>query len=136
MLVSTFQVAMAQDSKAPQNILIQLKDSTNDLHAGYMAFKVGNVLLKKKQVVTIFLNLEAVRIADERQPLNLKWGLNEKTLEDYYNHFVSNGGKIFVCPHCAKAVGLGTKQIRKGAQLTDENKIAELILNADKIMDY
>lgn len=44
------------------------------------------------------------------------------------------GGKILVCPHCAE-VG-GVTQLRDGAQLATAETLAQVFLQADKVIDY
>ena len=119
-----------------QNILIKVGSGTNDLHPPFMAFKIGKLLLEKNQEVTVFLNLEAVRLADKGQPLNLKWGTGRKDLLDLFEGFVQKGGKIVICPHCAKAAGVKQENLRSGAIFGNEAIMADLFLRADKVIDY
>ena len=55
-------------AKQQQTIMVQLQHFTDNLHAASMALKLANGLQSKGAKVTLFLNLEAVRIADNRQP--------------------------------------------------------------------
>jgi hypothetical protein len=58
-----------------QRVFMKLDQGTNDLHAVLMALKISEGLADKGAKVTLFLNLEGVRIADVRQPLDLTWGM-------------------------------------------------------------
>jgi predicted peroxiredoxin len=132
------QLTIAQKTpKKQQSIIIHLQNGTNDIHAALMALKVGNKLLEKGTKVTLVLTLEGVRIADTRQPLDLRWGMSDMTLSNLYEEFVKAGGEIRVCPLCAQATGLNVNLLRQGAQFAQEdNDIAGLILMADKVMSF
>jgi predicted peroxiredoxin len=86
--------------------------------------------------VVLLLDLEGVRVADTRQPNDMRSGSGEP-LASYYDGFIKAGGKVLVCPHCASAVGLDTKSLRPGAQIAkDPGELAAALLAADKILDY
>jgi predicted peroxiredoxin len=116
---------------------MHLNHGTDDLHAAFMALKLGTNLQKRGAQVMLVLTLEGVRIADKNQPLNLRWGSSLMTLSELYDQFVAAGGKVMVCPVCAEAVGLTASNLRSGARLAQEDQdIPNLILTADKVMDF
>ncbi len=120
-----------------QTIIMHLNHGTDDLHAAFMALKLGTNLQKRGAQVVLVLTLEGVRIADKNQPLNLRWGSSPMTLAQLYDEFVAAGGKVMVCPACAEAAGITASNLRSGAQLAKENQdIPSLILAADKIIDF
>ena len=123
------------DKAAPQKIVVKLGAFTNDLHPSFMALKLAKMMRKAGADVTLFLNLEAVRIADKRHPLNLKWG-HSGDLLSLYQEMVKSGVKVLVCPHCAKAAGVNTKALRRGTKIAGKGDIVKLFLDADKILDY
>lgn len=118
-----------------ESVVVHLSHFSNDLHAVNMALKLGTVLQKSGSRVTLFVDLEGVRLADSRQPLNLRWG-ETKPIEELYKDFIGAGGKILVCPHCAAAAGIEASALRKGAELGTEATIAKLLGGAAKILDY
>ncbi len=128
-------VALAE-MKDAQEVVIKVDQGTNDLHAVFMAMKLGKMLVEKKQNVTMFFNLESVRLLDKRQPLNLTWGVSKMNLEEIYSGFVAKGGKVIVCPHCAKAAGVTQANLRKGSTIATDEQIATLLVKADKVIDY
>jgi predicted peroxiredoxin len=125
----------AQKAKQQEIIVIHLSKFGHDLHAVNMALKIAAALRQSKAKVTLFLDLEGVRLVDKGQPLSLKWGTG-KSVGELYAAFVNAGGETLVCPHCANAAGLTDREIRKGAKITSEEALAKLLLKADKIMDY
>lgn len=128
--------ARAEAAASPQRVVVHLSHATDDLHAAFMAVKLGLAMQEKGAQVTLLVDLEGVRIADTRQPNDLVWGHGE-ALSTYYDAFVKAGGKVLVCPHCAAAAGLDAKSLRPGAQIAkDPGELAAVLLAADRILDY
>lgn len=128
--------AAAQEQKqAQKNVVVHLSRFTNDLHAAAMALKLAKGLRDKGAQVTLVLDLEGVRLADGRQPLDLRWGQGPPAAE-LYDAFVKAGGAVVVCPHCAAAVGLEEKGLRPGSRMSTEDGLAATLLAADTILDY
>jgi len=135
-LTAAVPIVADQHGEHSKKVLIQMGHFTDDLHAAFMAVKLGNALQTEGAHVTLFLNLEAVYMADSRRPLDMRWGQNETALEEYVNRFVKNGGVIVVCPHCAMAAGLQKGSLRSGAKIAEESEVAKAILAADVVLDY
>lgn len=119
-----------------QRVVVKLDHFTGDLHASFMAIKLAGGLAERQADVTLFVNLEGVRAVDARQPQDLAWGHSSSTFADHYNAFVDAGGRILVCPHCAKAAGLDESDLRQGAVIATEEQVMGMLLGADKILDY
>ena len=135
LIASIFMFNLAH-GKSNQNILINLKSGSQNLHAMFMAVKIGSMLLEKKQSVTIFSNMEGVRLVDSRQPLNLTFGQGKQSLDVIYSKFIKLGGKVVVCSPCASAIGLTSKYLRKGSTLGTADSVSQAIIKADKVLDY
>lgn len=119
-----------------QRIVIHLTHAVDDLTATAMALRLGATLQAKGAHVTLLLDLEGARVADARQPLDLATRRG-KALSELYDQFVQAGGTSLVCPHCAGAIGLTAETLRPGAAIAaDDDALAQLILDADKILDY
>lgn len=131
LLLST--AAASEDDHHKDNILIHLSSYTDNLHAVSMALKIGHLLSKNDTTVTLFLDLEGVRLADTHQPQKLAWGTGD-TIEELYSAYVDAGGIVLVCPHCAKAAGV--VDLRQGAEIANPKSMLKVFKNADKILDY
>jgi predicted peroxiredoxin len=118
-----------------QVVVVHLTHYTDDLHATFMALKLAGAMQQKGAQVTLVLDLEGVRLVSTQQPQDLRWGTSD-AISGYYDAFVKAGGKIMVCPHCAKAAGVDEKTLRPGAQIVKEEELASALLAADKILDY
>lgn len=119
-----------------QSVVVHLSHFTDDLHAGFMALKVGNALQKRGAKVTLFIDLEGARLAHRHNDLAVRWGESETTLAQLFGQFVSGGGKVIVCPHCAHHVGVSQETVREGVSIGTEDQIAEVMLAAAKVIDY
>ena len=80
--------------KDAQKIVVHLSHFTDDLHRCFMAVKLGTLMQKSGAQVTLFLDLEGVRLAERRQTLDMTWGANPPTLSKHYEDFTEAGGKV------------------------------------------
>lgn len=126
-------VGASEENDTQQQVLIHLSSYSNNLHAVSMALKIGRILASNDTSVTLFLDLEGVRLADKNQPQNLVWGMGD-SIEKLYLAYVNAGGAVLVCPHCAKAAGV--VDLREGAVISSQQGLLMAIKNADKILDY
>ena len=82
--------------------------TSDDINRAAMAIGFSTkVRMKKKIPVTIFLNVEGVRIADKNIPGHKH--STGKSLKEMLAGFMQAGGKVIVCPMCMKNVGGLTK---------------------------
>jgi predicted peroxiredoxin len=125
-----------QAQQDQQNILVTMTHGTDDLHASLMALKLAKAMLDEGAKVTLFVNLEAVRLVDSRQPDNLSWGADGKSVGEHFRSVVDAGAKVMVCPQCADVVGLTPSSLRNGATMATLEQVAEAMLAADKVVDY
>ena len=116
-------------------VVVHLSKFTNDLHAVSMALKLGTGMQEKGATVSLFLDLDGVRLVDKRQPVDLVWG-HGKPVGELYDKFVKAGGKTLVCPHCAHATGLTKEHLRPNAEIAEEGQVVDVMMNADQILDY
>lgn len=135
-------VLMAQSSAdevpngAGQKVVVHLSHFTDDLHRCFMALKVANLMQEFGADVTIFLDLEGVRLAERRQKLDLTWGSDSPPLAEHYEKFVEGGGKVILCPHCAKSARIGDMGLKRKAEIGTMPVLGKMLVEADKIMDY
>ena len=124
--------AQAEDA---QTIVVHLSHFTDDLHAAHMALSLSKALRDQGADVTLFLDLEGVRLADSRSRDDLAWG-DSGGVGDAFDAFVSAGGTVGVCSHCAAQASVTAETLREGAQLLAREQVAALFLAADKVIDY
>jgi len=126
----------AVQTEDAQTVVVHLSQFTNDLHAAFMALNIATILQETGAAqVTLFLDLEGVRLADMRSRGDLAWG-DMESIGDTFDGFVAAGGGVVVCPHCAALAGVDADQLREGAVMGTREQIGEMLLAADKIIDY
>lgn len=118
-----------------EKTVVHLSKFGNDLHAVSMALKLGIAMQQAGSSVTLFVDLEGVRLADQGQNLALRWG-EGAPIEELYDGFIAAGGKVLVCPHCAAAAGIDGESLRNGATMGTTESITKILSEAVKILDY
>lgn len=119
-----------------QQVVVHLSHFTDDLHRCFMALKVAGLMQEHGAEVTIFLDLEGVRLAQRRQELAFTWGVDSPTLAEYYDKFTKGGGKVVVCPHCAKSAHVSQGGLKRNAEIATMPSLGKMLMDADKVMDY
>ncbi len=93
---------MAFSADSGQKLFINL--TSDEINRAAMAIAFSTKILQEKKIpVTIFLNVEGVRIADKNIPEN-KYA-NGKSLKEMLASFIKAGGRVIICPMCLKNVG-------------------------------
>jgi predicted peroxiredoxin len=88
--------------------------TTDNIDRAAMAVGFATKVLQgTEKPVTIFLNVEGVRLVDVNIPQNVH--KSEMTIGQMLDKFMAEGGVVLVCPVCMKNVGgLATDEIREG----------------------
>ena len=115
---------------------MHLSHFTDHLHRAIMALKAANWMQKGGAQVTLFLDVEGVRLAERRQRLDFRWGEDSPTLAELYESFIDAGGRVLLCPHCAHSARVDDPALKRWAALGTEQSLTELLLTADKVIDY
>jgi len=134
-----------------QEIVVHLKRHINDLQGAVTAVRLATLMQSQDCAdVTLFLTLQGPRLADTRMPQELLFGTlppnelpGDNTLAKFVQDFLGLGGKIMICPLCAREVGLfnedGTvnkEALLDGVIVPTSQDIADLFLAADKVLDF
>jgi sulfur relay (sulfurtransferase) complex TusBCD TusD component (DsrE family) len=123
-------------AKAKQKVVVHLSHFSEGSHSALMAVHFAQCLQEHGADVTLMLDVEGAKLADQRQVKSPATGIDAET-STYYDGFVKAGGKVLVCPHCAAAAGLTAQHLRPGARIgKDMGELADVILAADKTLDY
>lgn len=126
--------AVAQQVES-QKIVVHLGSFTDDLHSAFMAFSLATNMQKAGASVTVFLDREGVRLADQRERGDLTWG-DSGPISKAMSDFVDAGGKVVVCPHCGELAGMTAANLRPGASWASHHDVAALMIEADKVIDF
>jgi len=91
---------------AEKSLFVNL--TSNEMNRAAMAINFGTRVRAKKQIpVTIFLNVDGVRLVNRHIPGSTH--VSGKTLQQMLAGFMAAGGKVIACPMCMKNVGGMTK---------------------------
>ncbi len=97
--VVAFQEAIAASE---ESLFVNL--STDDLDRSAMAVNFAHKILKGREIpVTIFLNVEGVRLVDKDIPQNIH--VTGESVQDKLVNFMADGGTVLICPFCMQNVG-------------------------------
>ena len=78
--------------------------TSNEIDRAAMAITFSTRVRTQKQIpVTIFLNVDGVRLVNRNIPGNTH--VSGKTLQEMLASFIASGGKVIACPMCMKNVG-------------------------------
>ncbi len=128
--------AVALADEHASKIVVHIGHGTDDLHAASMGMGLARLLQKKGAKVTVFLDREGVRIADDDMPKDLGWGSKADPVVAIMADFVKAGGKVLLCGHCAASAGIESDDLLDGARIASEDDVAQLFLQADRVIDY
>ena len=99
-LVLASNAAFSADSN--QKLFVNL--TSDEMNRASMAIGFSTKILQEKKIpVTIFLNVEGVRLADKSIPEHKH--ANGKSLKEMLAGFMKAGGRVLVCPMCMENVG-------------------------------
>jgi hypothetical protein len=82
--------------------------------------------------VVLFLNEHSVSLVDLRIPKEPRTEALRQISEEY-RKFVAAGGKVVVCPHCARQLGLDSKNLAPAAVIGSSDEIVKLLESADHV---
>ncbi|MCS7171152.1 MAG: DsrE family protein [Aquificaceae bacterium] len=100
-------------TQAQDNITLMVNLTVDKGMSPNMALRFALISLGRGNETILWLNSEAVKLADSKsKPTEANKMLKE---------FISKGGKVYVCPHCAKV--LGVKKLVEGAQLGNPDTV-------------
>lgn len=107
-----------------KKFLIHCTHGKEDAERATLPFIVANVAVTADQDTTVFLTVEAVRIATRDYADGIqKDGM--KPLKDVLQSFVQNGGRIWACGACTGPRGITDADLIHGAQIVTAVNLVE-----------
>jgi predicted peroxiredoxin len=116
-------------------LLINLTTAEDNADKTTVAFVVANAGLAAEQEVTIFLNVEAVRLATPGYADGIV-SAGFKPLAELLAAFVEGGGTLWVCPPCFNARGLDKDNLIAGATFAGGAAVVELLGQGAASLSY
>ncbi len=82
--------------------------TSNEMNRAAMAINFSTRICTQKKIpVTIFLNVDGVRLVNRHIPASTH--VSGKSLQEMLGDFMAAGGRVIACPMCMKNVGGMTK---------------------------
>ena len=125
----------AATASAKQPILVNITRGKGELHAVSMALGLAQAAIKDGRSATVFLNVQAPIFAAKDLDDNLKYeGFPpvKKMLAD----FITSGGHVLVCGHCAHVVKLQPADVIDGAKVVAQGELFAALTPGTLIFSY
>jgi len=122
-------------SDSEQKLFVNL--SSDDLNRAAMAISFSTKILTQKKIpVTLFLNVDGVRIADGNIPEHKH--ASGKSLKEMLSTFMAKGGRVIVCPMCMKNVGgLNKEDLIPGVEVSSSGAVqSALFAEGTTVLSY
>lgn len=117
-------VALAQDAEAEaaaeggaskRPLLLNVTSGFEDPHSVTMALQLAGHGLESGRAVHLFFNVRGVQVlARERKSPSVIF--SDKPVAELLAKLVENGAKVWACPHCTRALGLGAEDLIEAAE--------------------
>jgi uncharacterized protein len=116
-------------------LLINLTTAKDNPDRTVVAFVIANAGVAAGQEVVVFLNVEAVRLANPGYADDIN-SPGFKPLKELIETFTSNGGKLWVCPPCFNARGLDKDKLIAGASFAGGAPVVEFLAQGAASLSY
>ena len=113
-------VGLVQVSYAGSSDPLFVNLSTDDNHRANMAIALSKEMLKQGHPVTIYMNSQAVQIANKN---NSRYAMQQQKLAE----FISKGGVVLVCPVCEQFLHISQGDLIPGIQLSTAALVAQAL---------
>jgi predicted peroxiredoxin len=118
-LVAAASQALAQDGKPAaeaKKAPLFINMTSGDTWRGWMGLHFANSTLRMGHPVTVFLNLEAVRLAAKSGEQEKRETMR-RVPRDILAEFIKNGGVVLMCGPCMQEFGLKFDDLVPGVQM-------------------
>lgn len=129
---NTAQSASAAPS--PAELIINLvSDATVSPHSSLMGLHLGQNALKNNIPVTVFLNVNGVKLMSPGADTISFHGEN---LHEILKGMISNGGQVLACPHCMEVQGITEGNLIQGVEVSNEGLMMGKIKSSPTVFTY
>ncbi|MEM6485607.1 MAG: DsrE family protein [Pseudomonadota bacterium] len=115
-----------------QKFLINCQNGANNVERATISFILA-VTASKTAETAVFLSAEASRLCTRGGSDNLI-AEGYESLKGLISDFVGNGGKIWLCPACAKAKSIGADDLIEGAEIAGAPKTMAFLASGAQIL--
>jgi predicted peroxiredoxin len=126
-LLTMGSLAVSATAAAKESVFVNL--TSDEPHRATMALIFARSLVKDGHDVTLFLNVDSVRLASTKVQ---KLADQRKELQA----FMQDGGKVIVCPHCMKVRKVAEGDLIKGLVMGGKGEGRQAFLASTRSITY
>lgn len=115
-----------------QKFLINCQEGTNNVERATISFILA-VTSSKTAETAVFVTSDASRLCVKGGADGLV-AEGYEPLSDLVNAFIQNGGKIWLCPACAKAKGITEGDLREGVEIAGAPRTMAFMANGAQLL--
>jgi predicted peroxiredoxin len=108
LLVALLGAAVALPARAADALFVNL--ISDDSHRAYMALAFSQRVLEAGHPVTVFLNVDSVKIAAKK-------AAEHKDNQALLSALVKGGATVLACPHCVEHAGMKPGDLMDGVKM-------------------
>lgn len=129
--ISTQNETQTTQLTEPTFFLVTLDCNPQDRSEVSRVLNITDALCGKHSQVTLFLDLEAVSLASNDASLFTEDG--RTILDNFFPRFQQKGGRVIICPTCARQLGLQPNSLRDGVRITSQAELQKIANRADQV---
>lgn len=130
----TTDVAKTTADKEATTLIINLtSDATEDPHGSLMGLHLAQKSLKNGMNVTVFLNVNAVKLM---LPTSDSISFQGENLQEVLRDIMDNGGKVLACPHCMEVHDVKEIDLMEGVKYVNDNTLIDMIKLNPTVFTY
>jgi predicted peroxiredoxin len=126
-------MTMKTNTEDKQKFLINCCDGANDIERATVSFVMALASVTNNAETAVFATSDAAGLC-------VRGGTDELIADGYeplsglVDEFVENGGKIWLCPVCAKAKGITSDILRAGVEIAGVPRMMEFIASGARLL--
>lgn len=133
-MASCVDVESNQEVAKSDELLINLtSDATENAHSTFMGLHFAENALKDGMDVTIFMNVDGVKLL---QPGADTLVFDGENIREILNNIADNDGKVIACPHCMQIHGISKEDLPENFILGEKDVMMAKIRSNPTVFTY
>lgn len=133
-MASCVDVESNQEVVKSDELFINLtSDATENAHSTFMGLHFAENALKDGMDVTIFMNVDGVKLL---QPGADTLVFDGENIREILNNIADNDGKVIACPHCMQIHGISKEDLPENFILGEKDVMMAKIRNNPTVFTY
>ena len=133
LLFGACQPPAATEETTPEIMLNLTSDATTHPHSSLMGLHFGMMALNNGFDLTVFLNVDGVKLMQAGADTISFHGEN---LHELLNTVMEKGGTLLGCPHCMEVHGVTEADLMEGVEVSSENVLMGKLGAGPTVLTY